>query len=79
MGLQALQLRSLAGPDGIGDRLREALKRLAMRDVDGMLAGLHDVEAELSTTAGRSDLRIPTSIRVVRDVVRQHRHEFEEG
>ena len=78
MGLQALRLRSLAGPDAVGDRLRAALQRLAARDVDGLLAELDAAEAGLPQPAGgRSDLRIPTAIRVVRDVVRQHRHEFE--
>ncbi len=73
-GLQVLRLRSLAGPDAAGDRLRAAVQRLAVRDVDGMLAGLDAVDAPLS---GGPDLRIPTAIQVVRDVVRQHRHEFE--
>ncbi len=73
-GLQLLRLRSLAGPDAAGDRLRAAMKRFAARDVDGMLAGLDAVEAEPSRA---SDLRVLTAIQVVRDVVRQHRHEFE--
>ena len=75
-GLQVLRLRGLAGRDAAGDRLRGALERLAHQDVDGMLAGLDAVDADL---VGGPDLRVPTAIQVVRDVVRQHRHEFGEG
>ena len=75
-GLQVLRLRGLAGRGAAGDRLRAALECLARGDVDGMLAGLDAVDAE---RAGSPDLRVPTAIQVVRDVVRQHRHEFEEG
>ena len=78
MGLQALRLRTLAGPDAVGDRLRAALHRLAAQDVQGMLAELDAVDAALSDAAGGGrDLRISTAIQVVRDVVRQHIHEFE--
>ena len=77
-GLQVLRLRSLADAGRGGDRLRAALARLADGDVDGMLSGLDAVDAERSPGGGaRPDLRIPTAIQVVRDVVRQHRHEFE--
>ncbi|WP_237476867.1 FUSC family protein [Lichenibacterium dinghuense] len=75
-GLQVLRLRGLAGRDAAGNRLRGALERLAHQDVDGMLAGLDAVDADL---VGGPDLRVPTAIQVVRDVVRQHRHEFGEG
>ena len=74
VGLQVLRLRSLAGPDEAGDRLRAAVAGLGAGDVDGTLAGLDAVDAELS---GNPDLRVPTAIQVLRDVVRQHRHEFE--
>ena len=78
IGLQMLELRSLAGEGPRGDRLRAALARLAARDVDGMLAGLDEVLRDVRATAeGAPDLGIPTAIQVVRDVVRQHRHEFE--
>ena len=79
-GLQVLRLRTLAGPDDAGDRLRAALKRLAEHDAPGMRAGLDAVVADRSGGAGGpADLRIPTAVQVVRDVVRQHRHEFEAG
>ncbi|MGI4764940.1 MAG: FUSC family protein [Janthinobacterium lividum] len=77
-GLQVLRLRSLADAGPGGDRLRAALARLADGDVDGMMSGLDAVAAgHPSGGGGRPDLRIPTAIQVVRDVVRQHRHEFE--
>ncbi|RYB07203.1 FUSC family protein [Lichenibacterium ramalinae] len=79
IGLQVLELRRLADAGPSGDALRAALARLAVRDVDGMLAGLDGVEhGVLAATDGPPDLRIPTAIRVIRDVVLQHRHEFEE-
>ena len=78
IGLQVLRLRSLAGADAVGTRLRAALQKLAAQDVGGMLAELKAVDAALSDAAGaRRDLRISTAIQVVRDVVRQHMHEFE--
>ena len=77
-GLQVMKLRGLAGTDAAGDRLRAALGRLAARDVDGLLAGLDAVDADLWVEAGgQPDLGIPTAIQVIRDVARQHRHEFE--
>ena len=43
-----------------------------------MLAELKAADAALAAAAGaRRDLRISTAIQVVRDVVRQHMHEFE--
>ena len=78
IGLQVLEVRSLAGEGPLGDRLRAALARLAARDVDGMLAGLDGIERDIrAAAAGAPDLGIPTAIQVIRDVVRQHRHEFE--
>ena len=80
IGLQVLELRRLAGEGPLGDRLRAALACLAARDVDGMLAGLDAVDRHVRAAAdGAPDLAIPTAIQVIRDVVRQHRHEFEEG
>ncbi len=75
MGLQVLRVRSLAKADAVGEALRDSLDRLAAGDVDGMLAGLDGVDAALRS-ADDGDLRMPTALRVIRDVVRQHRHEF---
>ena len=80
-GLQVLRLRALAGPDPSGDRIRASLGHLARRDVDGLLDGLDAVDRDLAMRAGgrdgRPDLRVPTSIQVIRDVIRQHRHAFD--
>ena len=52
---------------------------IAERDVDGMMAGLDAVERQVRGGAERAAaLRIPTAVPVLRDVIRQHRHEFEE-
>ncbi|MGI3900663.1 MAG: FUSC family protein [Janthinobacterium lividum] len=75
MGLQVLRVRSLAGADAVGVELRDSLDRLAVGDIDGMLAGLSRVDAALES-ADEADLRIPTALQVIRDVTRQHRHEF---
>ncbi len=80
IGLQALRLHALAGRDPLGDRLKDSLARLAVRDVDGMLAGLDAVDRAAGAAAEPGAApRISTAIQVIRDVVRQHRHEFEEA
>jgi len=80
MGLQVLRLRSLGTRDQFGPEIEASLRRLAASDVDAMMAGLDRVDAQASDRAseleGNLDLRIRTAIQVVRDVVRQHRHEF---
>ena len=78
IGLQLLRLQALATPGPFGDRIRASLERLAADDVDGMLTGLDAVDAAVSGRDETSpDSRISTAIQVIRDVVRQHRHEFE--
>ena len=79
IGLQVLDLRRLAGEGPDGDRLRGALARLAAGDVAGLLGGLAEVEAALDDGGGEaSGLRVLTAVQIIRDVIRQHRHEFEE-
>ncbi len=82
LGLQVLRLRSLLEPGAVGDALTAGLDRLASRDVDGMLRDLDGADAALAApdeAARPRGLRIRTAIQLVRDVVRQHRHEFGEA
>ena len=85
LGLQVLRLRSLIGPGLVGDAVTAGLARLARRDVDGMLREFDGADAALAASAekdghdGRRSLQMRTAIQLMRDVVRQHRHEFGEA
>ncbi len=77
-GLQALRILSLAGARR---RRRPAARRA--RALGDARRRRHAGRARRGRRradrrrGGRPDLRVPTAIQVVRDVVRQHRHEFE--